>query len=118
MAGDKSVASFHDTFGRDIDSDANKDIATAVAEAATHHQEPTETQFVFNKDQMTRDHKKAFQGSKADGRSMSTAGKMTASTRLKVKEEQKQIEELQLELLAQTQTPTTPTKHAKKQRPY
>ncbi len=105
MAGDKSVASFRNTFGRDLDSDDALEAEKAAAEAATNQQDLTGTQFVFSTEQVARDHEKALKGYESNGRSMSTAGKTTESTRLRLKEAQEQIEELQLELKAREKKP-------------
>jgi hypothetical protein len=99
LTSDKSVASFRGTFGRATDSDDEREDASAAAAAAA---EPptviTGTQFVFSAEQVKRDHEKALAGSESDGRSMSTAGKTTDSTRLKLKEAQEQIADLRLAL--------------------
>jgi hypothetical protein len=101
LAGDKSVASFRDTFGRDMDSDDGRENdKLAAEEAAKPHEDLTGTQFIFSKEQLIREHERAINGSESDGKSMSTAGKTTGSTRLALKEAQEQIAELQLALNA------------------
>jgi hypothetical protein len=99
LTSDKSVASFRGTFGRETDSDDEReDASAAAAAAAAPPTEITGTQFVFSHEQVQRDHEKALAGSVSDGRSMSTAGKTTDSTRLKLKEAQEQIADLKLAL--------------------
>ena len=103
LAGDKSIASFRDTFGRDRDSDDGKEAAAAAAaEAAKPAEDLSGTQFEFSTDQLAREHERAMNGSESDGKSMSTAGKTTGSTRLALKEAQEKIAELKLALTAKT----------------
>ncbi len=83
MTGDKSVTSFGDPFGRELDSDDELDAATAAEETAKNQKEPSDTQFIFNPAQLEKDHAKALGGYELDGRSISTSGKTTDSTRLK-----------------------------------
>jgi len=112
LAGDKSVASFGVTFGREHDSDDEKEAATLAAEAALVTEDLSGTQFVFSSEQMERERERALLGSESEGRSMSTAGKTTASTRLKLKEAEEQIAELKLALAAQAATPKAQLKPA------
>ena len=102
LASDKSVASFGATFGRELDSDDEKE-ANRAAEAASKLPDLTGTQFVFSAQQLARANEKSNE-SDSDGRSMSTAGKTTASTRLHLKEAQEKIAELEIALKA-SQTP-------------
>ncbi len=117
MAGDKSVTSFGDTFGRELDSDDELDAATAAEEAAKNQKEPSGTQFIFNPAQLEKDHAKALGGYESDGRSMSTSGKTTDSTRLKLKETREELQALRLELKAIHSTPPKPKKSKKKKQP-
>jgi hypothetical protein len=98
LAGDKSVASFGAAFGREQDSDDEKEAVATAAEAALVQEDLSGTQFVFSPDQVEREREKAILGSESEGRSMSTAGKTTGSTRLKLKEAEEQIAELRLAL--------------------
>jgi hypothetical protein len=99
LAGDKSIASFGQTFGRDDDSDDAKAAAVLAAETAAHPPlETTGAKFLFSPEQVTREREKADQDYESDGKSMSTAGKTTDSTRLNLKIALEQIAELQLEL--------------------
>jgi NifB/MoaA-like Fe-S oxidoreductase len=67
------------------------------------------TQFVFSTEQVERENKCVALGSESDGRSMSTSGKTTESTQLKLKIAQEQIKELQLQLHARNnRTSVTP----------
>ena len=118
MAGDKSIASFGDTFGRELDSDDERDAETAAEDAAKNQQEPSGTQFIFSPAQLEKDHKKALEGFESDGRSMSTAGKTTDSTRLQLKETREELQALKLVLQARD-SPSKPKKSKKKkpQRP-
>lgn len=103
LAGDKSVASFRDTFGRDLDSDDGREASKLAAEeAAKPPEDLTGTQFTFSEEQILRDRERATNGSEPDGKSMSTAGKTTGSTRLALKEAQEQIAELRLALTAKS----------------
>jgi hypothetical protein len=105
LAGNKSVTSFRDTFGRDLDSDDVREAdKLAAMEAAKPQEDLIGTQFIFSKEQLHREHERALNGSESDGKSMSTAGKTTCSTRLALKEAQEQIAELKLALTA-TKTP-------------
>ena len=56
----------------------------------------TGTQFIFSPDQVTRENEKAQQGSESDGLSMSTAGKTTDRTRLRLKMAQEEIAALKI----------------------
>jgi hypothetical protein len=99
LAGDKSVASFKDSFGRDLDSDDERDDANKAAEeaeAAKNQADLIGTKFLFSTAQLERDKERALEGYESDGRSMSTAGKTTESTRLKLKETQEELQELKL----------------------
>jgi hypothetical protein len=97
LAGDKSVASFKNAFGRDLDSDdGREDAKAAEEEAAKPPEDLTGTQFVFSKDQIETENERALHDSESDGKSMSTAGKTTGTTRLKLKEAQEELAELKL----------------------
>jgi hypothetical protein len=91
------VASFQDIFGQDLDSDDEQEAALAAAAAAIPP-DLTGTQFVFSPAQVARERKRALPGLASDGKSMSTCGKTTDSTRLRLKEAQEQIAELKLAL--------------------
>jgi hypothetical protein len=82
MDGNKSVALFGHTFGRDKDSDDNRDTASKTAAVAANTEELTGTQFEFSAEQVNRARERADQSLESDGRSMSTAGKTIDSTRL------------------------------------
>jgi hypothetical protein len=102
LAGDKSVASFRNTFGRDLDSDdGREDAKVAAEEAAKPIEDLTGTQFLFSKEQLHRENERALNDSESDGKSMSTAGKTTGSTRLALKEAQEELAELKLAALEQ-----------------
>jgi hypothetical protein len=113
LAGDKSIASFRDTFGREEDSDDERAEVSRAAHLAANPPDLTGAQFEFSPEQVAREHEKANQTSESDGRSMSTAGKTTDSTRLKLKIAQEQIEELQIAL----RKTKKPTKHPRKKHP-
>ena len=98
LAGDKSVASFGAAFGRTQDSDDEKEAELNAFELSENPPDNTGTQFIFNPEQLARENERAALGYEADDKSMSTAGKTTDSTRLKLKMAQEQIEELQIAL--------------------
>jgi hypothetical protein len=108
MAGDKSVASFGNAFGRDHDSDDERADASKAAQAAANPAPLTGAQFQFSAEQVSRERERADQSSESAGLSMSTAGKTTESTRLNLKIAQETIAELQLSLLKLTPVKTLP----------
>jgi hypothetical protein len=103
LAGDKSIASFKNAFGRDLDSEDGRENDKALAAAAATPEDLTGTQFIFSTDQIERENERALQGSESDGKSMSTAGKTTGTTRLKLKEAQEELAELRLASQAQNE---------------
>jgi hypothetical protein len=94
MAGDKSVASFRSTFGRDHDSDDDREDKSKADEAAANPAPLTGAKFEFSPEQVARERERADQLSESDGRSMSTAGKTTDSTRLNLKMAREEIADL------------------------
>ena len=96
LAGDKSVASFGGAFGRDKDSDDEEETKKLAADAAANPPDMTGTQFIFSPAQVARDKEKADQCSDSDGKSMSTAGKTTDGTRLKLKIAQEELVTIKL----------------------
>jgi hypothetical protein len=104
MAGDKSIASFGNAFGRDDDSDDVRAAATLAAEtAANPPPEITGAKFLFSPEQVSREHEKANQNYESDGKSMSTAGKTTDSTRLNLKIALEKIADLEIALIKRAQ---------------
>jgi hypothetical protein len=96
LASDKSVASFGGAFGREHDSDDEKEAEVKAAYEAANPPDMTGTQFIFSPAQVERANEKALQGSESDGLSMSTAGKTTDRTRLRLKMAQEEIVALKL----------------------
>jgi hypothetical protein len=101
LASDKSVASFGGAFGRDNDSDDEKEAEVKAAYEAANPPDMTGTQFIFSPDQVARDNEKAALGFEPDGLSMSTAGKTTDRTRLRLKMAQEEIAALKLSIQSQ-----------------
>jgi hypothetical protein len=108
LAGDKSVASFGGAFGRATDSDDEKEAEVKAAYEAAHPPDMTGTKFIFSPDQVDRENEKAEQGIESDGLSMSTAGKTTDGTRLKLKIAQEEIAALKLSIQSQNNPSMVP----------
>lgn len=101
LASDKSIASFGNVYQRDLDEEDEEAAAAKAKEATDNPPKLTGTQFEFNSEQIERDRQKTIDGPRSTGYSMSTAGKTTPGTRLKLKEAQEEIENLRIALAQQ-----------------
>lgn len=98
LGSDKSIASFGDVYQRPKDADDLQEAERLAKEAAEQIIDITGTHFEFSTSQIERDRQKTADGPQSTGYSMSTMGKTTGSTRLKLKEAQDEIGELRLKL--------------------
>jgi hypothetical protein len=80
LARDKLVASLHDIFGWEVDSDDEAADVILAAEAAVTAVVLSGTQFIFSPAQVTCSHEKVIQEYDSDGKSMLTARKTADST--------------------------------------
>jgi hypothetical protein len=107
MSGDKSVALFGNTFGRNHDSEEERGDASQAANAAANPAPSTGAQFEFSAEQVARDRERAEQLSESEGWSMLTAGKTTESTRLNLKVAWEEPADIRMQLLQPTPAKTT-----------
>jgi hypothetical protein len=102
LGSDKSIASFGNVYQRPKDADDTREEAILAKAAAETPIDLTGTQFEFSPEQLEKDRQKSQAGPPSTGFSMSTMGKTTESTRLKLKEAQEELGALRLQLAKQT----------------
>ena len=92
LASDKSNASFENVYQLPLDAAEALEVEAQATEMAIDH---TGTEIEFSAEQPERNREKGLESPPSTGFSMSTAGKTTTGTRLKLKEAREEIKEAQ-----------------------